>query len=224
MFKRTISKILVLGLVAIVIVLGYLGIDIGYSLTHPTYRHVRTTEVKWPENPTFNNCWNDPSKRFRGGMDWVAAPGAKPLMSDADCTYLPVNGDPDMVLVVLIPKNLLGAPGMQLQITSLVEVRTKYSRTGAIMPEAYGDPDVRCDLNGPQAAWVVQNGIPQSLIDAMQAAAKQAGWRPIDPNGESTAPPIIQISPTSHFAVSAAGTNATTQGDQSGKGKQGRDP
>src|SRR5215510_13512238 len=107
--------LLVLTIVGIVLVLLYRGIDFGYSVIHPTYRHVRTTEIAWPADPTFNNCWNDPTERYMGAVDWPMSRGG-PGICQADGTMMPVNGNPDMVLSVEIPRRVLrGSPAMQLR-------------------------------------------------------------------------------------------------------------
>src|SRR5688572_20276888 len=115
---------------ALVLVTGvYFAINFLWALTHPNYRHVATSEIVWPKQPTFQNCWNDDSKRFVAVLIWTS-PGGSLEVRDAQGTYLPVNADPAMVLSILIPNREVteaGAPSMQLGITSLVEVSNTYT-------------------------------------------------------------------------------------------------
>jgi hypothetical protein len=183
------------------LVAGYFAIDVMWSSIHPQYRHASTAEFRWPANPTFQSCWQDRRMQITTGMGWFDSSNT-PHVCDALGTFIPVNNDPAMVLTVTIPRAdpaPPGAPSMQIALTSLCGVRTEYFGEN-ILPQVYGDPPIVCDLNASQAAFVQQNGVPQTLIDAMQAAAQNAGWKPINPSGVSVYPgPQVNINPKPHI-------------------------
>lgn len=171
-------------------------------MTHPTYRPVKTVEVVWPVNPDFQSCWNDADKRFYGSIAWPRPAGGPTSFFKVEGIFLPVNGDPAMVLAVMIPRDEMpaGAPAMRLAITSLIEVSTTVDGPMAVLPEQYGNPPIECDLNARQADWVRRHGVPQSLLDAMQKAAQDAGWQPLNPNEDGLPnAEIILVDPAPHF-------------------------
>lgn len=197
--SRVIRATVAVVVIVVLIVAGYFAIDLVVSLTNPRYRAVATAEVAWPVNPTFQNCWQDQTKRFRGAIAWTQARNGVQTR-DTEGTYLPVNGDPVLVLRVDVLKApLFGDPAMRLSITSLGAVSTRYSGE-TIIPMEHGNPPIICDLNPAQAAYVQASGVPQELMNAMQAAAHNAGWQPVDSSTPSVDPGSeINVDPKPFF-------------------------
>ena len=194
-------KIAIIVIGSIVILGGYFAIDYGWSMSHPRYRIVPTSEVRWLAGGSFSDYWKDNERRFYSSLTWIG-PGGRFQSCDATCTYLPLNDDPLMVLLVMVPNvwPQFGPPAMKLSVTSLTAGSTKYLGQTLVGPQVTGDPPVECNLNPKQALYVQTYGVPQSLMDAMQAAAKNANWTPIDQTAGVVVPrPTIDIDPAPYF-------------------------
>jgi len=80
------------------------------------------------------------------------------------------------VLVVYNANPATDPPAMQLQLMARRDLEN-----GDFIGEV-GDPLVLSDLSTAQAEQVLQDGVPDSLIEAMVQAALDAGWRPATPS------------------------------------------
>ena len=113
-----------------------------------------------------------------GGTAWEASGG-----------FAPVGADPRMYLVVYFdPHPQPGQPPMQVQI---------HARRSRYLPEP-GSFVVASDLTATQAQQVLVNGVPESLVDALVAAAKSGGWSPRTP-GSYLLGPTVGVPAAGHF-------------------------
>lgn len=97
------------------------------------------------------------------------------------------------LLIVYVPVTR-GGPSMQLQLDSAPRP------VGGGWVSNPSVPKVLCDLNASHAEVVMESGIPQSLKDAMLAAAGTVSWHGW--LGANTPPPNIGIDPSPHFETS----------------------
>jgi hypothetical protein len=71
---------------------------------------------------------------------------------------------------------------------------------------SYGAPYVFCDLDGAQAEYVIDHGLPAPLVAEFRAASTR-GWTPTPAPGPAgrSQPPIVRIDPTPYFPAGPAG-------------------
>ncbi len=131
---------------------------------------------------------------YRDGTSWPAQGAAEALPQD-----------PTKLLLVMYAPGALRQPIMQ--------IRLQWQLPVAGPPLFFdGMPAIVCNLTAEQAEQVVANGVPETLADALLAAAKDACWPAspplIGPGGivqSSSGPAEVVVLPAdAHFAGDAA--------------------
>ena len=216
MKRRT--KVFLVFLAIVAIGLGTFTLHFGWSLVHPQYRLVTTADISWKTHESFEDAWDDHSKKFYGTFTLYPPPAFSPrALCEAEGIYLAVASDPEKVVTVLVssgkPPMWLGfgpgaftvpVPAMRVELETLQEVSSRHLGRTAVLPSP-GDPPVVCDLTAAQAAYVRQNGVPSSLVEALVGAADAAGWRPLAPGiGPTRAAIVLPAAP--HFPAAPAAT------------------
>lgn len=100
-----------------------------------------------------------------------------------------IQSDPTKALLIVFDeRDREDLPTLQLQLMAVVP--------GPVGID-YGDPLVVCNFDDEQAAFVFENDIPPSLVDAMVEAANNAGWKGVGTPGQFGE--LILIDPAEHL-------------------------
>jgi len=164
---------------------------------NPQWRAINTGEVEWPADADVADLLAEPTRTIYGAV--IVGGPANPFTRKATGTFILIRETQRVLTIWKLDASgeVRGAtnPAMHLEISHLIK-----NRFGTVMPDG-GRPPVYCDLNQQQADYVLQNGVPQSLIDAMLRAADAAGWQPLPQEEDRTTDraTIIWVSPTPHF-------------------------
>ncbi|MGH7132661.1 MAG: hypothetical protein ACREJO_12015 [Phycisphaerales bacterium] len=149
-----------------------------------------------------------PVRRFSAAMQQHATVGYIAFMLPANsnsrtlpgspCTAatLPLDASNSLdLLIAYAPKPESSCPVMQLQVSKATGAFG--SGPDAVTEHSMGSLRVLCDLDDKQAAYIMANGVPDSLKAAMLKASATTGW-----NGTPSLPPFppdTRIDPAPHF-------------------------
>lgn len=122
------------------------------------------------------------SRLYGGAIFEAAGRGAR----EAAFVYTTVTDDPSKVLIILYdPTPDPGQLSMQIRLGFLWQ--------GSIPSD--GTPITHCDLDEVQADYVLENGLPDALVNALVQSANASGWLPAPATGQ----PLVNVQAGEHF-------------------------
>lgn len=115
------------------------------------------------------------------GFIVATGPDGQSIQRTSPGAWIPFDSSPSRgVIAAYLAEDEPGLPAMQLWVTDLIAPRTY----------AASSPSIACSLNRAQAESIIRDGVPDSLLKAMEIAATR-------PPGNPTR--CTEIDPTPHF-------------------------